>query len=175
MDIRITHNVTGLQKLVERYPTIARQQSEAVLELVAARIVSDVTAKTPTSGNGFLRAGNVYSVGQEVTTGRVVAKMGNALEYARPIENGRRPGSMPPVEPIRYWVERKLGLQMPESKGVAFAIARSIMQRGYSPEGDVGPDGARMWQKTFDELDSWIYKMLDSIPRRIASVAQSQG
>ena len=172
MDIKISHNIDGLKNLAAAYPEVARKQTEIVLTLVAARIVSEVTEKTPTSGNGCLRAGNVYSVGPGVTLGHVVATVGNALEYARAIESGRRPGRMPPVEPIRYWVENKLGLQLPESRGVAFAIARNIAKRGYSPAGDVGPRGARMWQKTLEDLDGWIYRMLDTIPRRIARAVQ---
>ncbi len=46
------------------------------------------------------------------------------------LEFGRSPGSFPPVDVIREWVERKLGVSEDESKGVAFVIARKIANEG---------------------------------------------
>lgn len=46
------------------------------------------------------------------------------------LEFGRKPGQMPPIEPIQKWVERKLGVDPEESKGVAFAIAKKIAKEG---------------------------------------------
>lgn len=46
------------------------------------------------------------------------------------LEFGRSPGSMPPVNVIQGWVERKLGVSSDESRGVAFAIAKKIGKEG---------------------------------------------
>jgi len=46
------------------------------------------------------------------------------------LEFGRKPGQMPPIEPIQKWVESKLGVSSDESKGVAFAIAKKIAKKG---------------------------------------------
>lgn len=46
------------------------------------------------------------------------------------LEFGRKPGQMPPIGPIREWVERKLGVSSEESQGVAFVIARKIANEG---------------------------------------------
>ena len=46
------------------------------------------------------------------------------------LEFGRKPGQMPPIAPIKGWVERKLGVSSDESEGVAFAIAKKIAKKG---------------------------------------------
>ena len=39
------------------------------------------------------------------------------------LEIGRRPGKMPPIEPIERWVVGKLNVPSEEARSVAFAIA----------------------------------------------------
>lgn len=46
------------------------------------------------------------------------------------LEFGRRHGEMPPIDPIKKWVESKLGVSKEESRGVAFAIAKKIAKKG---------------------------------------------
>ena len=47
------------------------------------------------------------------------------------LEFGRRHGEMPPIDPIKKWVESKLGVSKEESRGVAFAIAKKIAKKWY--------------------------------------------
>ena len=44
------------------------------------------------------------------------------------MEEGRKPGTMPPVEPLERWARRKLGV-----RGLGFVIARSIARKGIAP------------------------------------------
>lgn len=54
--------------------------------------------------------------------------------YADVTEFGRTAGSFPPVDPIQKWVKRKLGVRNEkEARSAAFAIARTIEQRGMQP------------------------------------------
>lgn len=61
---------------------------------------------------------------------------GNALIYssssppikAGVIEEGRRPKAIP-IEPLARWVERKLGLQGDEARGVAWGISRKAAKQ----------------------------------------------
>ena len=53
--------------------------------------------------------------------------------YADDVEFGRLPGSMPPSDRLEKWVRRKLGVDRSKSKGVAFAVARAIKERGIQP------------------------------------------
>lgn len=56
------------------------------------------------------------------------ADVGSDLASASAIERGRRPGSFPPIGPIRAWSRRVLG-----NEGAAFAVARKIAFRGIKP------------------------------------------
>jgi hypothetical protein len=54
----------------------------------------------------------------------------NPVEHAIYAERGRGPGKIPPLAPIELWVRRVLGIPAPESKQVAFLVARAIGRRG---------------------------------------------
>ena len=43
---------------------------------------------------------------------------------------GRASGKMPPIDPIRRWVEQKLGVSEDESEGIAWGIAKKIAKEG---------------------------------------------
>lgn len=65
--------------------------------------------------------------------GGIGVLVSNTAPYAGVIEYGRRPGKMPPKEPIARWAQRKLGLPYKEAKGLAFVIARRIGREGLLP------------------------------------------
>lgn len=46
------------------------------------------------------------------------------------LEFGRSPGRFPPIDKLRGWVERKLGVSQDESEGVAYAISKKIAEKG---------------------------------------------
>jgi hypothetical protein len=58
------------------------------------------------------------------------ALVSNDAPYSGVIENGRRPGTMPPSKAIALWAQRKLGLDAQEAKKASFMIARAIARRG---------------------------------------------
>lgn len=61
----------------------------------------------------------------------LVGAVGSPLIYAPVMEYGREPGGkMPPIEPIKLWVIRKLAVPIEEAEGVAWAIAKSIEKKG---------------------------------------------
>jgi hypothetical protein len=53
-------------------------------------------------------------------------------DYLDEVENGRKPGKMPPVGKIQQWMQYK-GLPEKDNKSVAFLIARSIGKNGIEP------------------------------------------
>jgi hypothetical protein len=79
----------------------------------------------------------------------------NATTYAAVIDRGRRPGTMPPIEPLVLWVRRKLRTKLmaeyaamkaksgrvapradwlqKKERAVAFAVARKIKAVGIQP------------------------------------------
>lgn len=58
------------------------------------------------------------------------ARVYNGVPYAGVIESGRRRGKFPPIETIKRWAQRKLGLSRREAERAAFPIARAIARRG---------------------------------------------
>jgi len=63
------------------------------------------------------------------TSANVTGKVFSPLAYAVPVEAGSRP-HFPPLDPIRLWVERKLGKSGAEARSVAFLVARKISRVG---------------------------------------------
>lgn len=62
--------------------------------------------------------------------------------YAQPVEKGTK-AHMPPTEPIRLWVQKKLGIEgEAQAQKIAFAIAMKIKKEGTK--------GKFMFQKGFD-------------------------
>jgi len=59
------------------------------------------------------------------------------FDYTYWLVNGRKPGKMPPIAPLITWVNAKFGINGPEAKGIAFAIAQKIKNEGteYYPDG----------------------------------------
>ena len=68
-------------------------------------------------------------------------RVSNPLEYALPMEYGRRPGKGIPPEPLQLWVRRKLGVTNAETitrkgvkrlgyKAIAFLISRHAKTKG---------------------------------------------
>lgn len=60
--------------------------------------------------------------------------------YADVIEFGRNPGSFVPIAPLERWVRRKLRItNEKKAKSVAFAISKSIKERGIQASPYVEP------------------------------------
>lgn len=57
-----------------------------------------------------------------------------AAPYFKFVDEGRKPGKMPPVKPIQKWSERKgIKFNKMSSRQTAFVIARSIGKKGIRP------------------------------------------
>lgn len=88
-----------------------------------------------------------------------------SIYYAMPVEYGRAPGKMPPVDAIKYWVIRKGIAPADEADSVAFLIARAIGRRGTK--------GAFMFKKGFEtatpRVEKYWDQALDRILARMAS------
>lgn len=79
---------------------------------------------------------------------KLPAMLINDAPHAATIENGRRPGAkMPPLEPIRRWVERKMGIPAAASLRVAIAVQRAIAKRGLKPK--------RVMFRTYEKMQQW--------------------
>jgi hypothetical protein len=174
--------IAELKELMIQYPEIARDETRATLTLIAARMESEVMQRTPAGVGGA--AGLRGSIFGEVrgSAKKMQGIWGTPVKYGEVIEYGRKPGKFPPVLPIEKWVQRILGIPNTAAEGsrlrqsyvVAAAIARAIFRRGYSPNGNVGPRGARMFEKAWDESEDWVANLIERLPQQIVNRAGGQ-
>ncbi len=61
----------------------------------------------------------------------IYSDMNRDFNYILTLETGRKPGKMPPTEPIKQWIEQR-GIQPPDisQDSLAFLIARKIGREG---------------------------------------------
>lgn len=113
----------------------------------------EVRQRTPVN-LGFLR-NSIIPLVRDTPTG-FYGDLVSTFLYAIPIDLGRTPGAPgPPYAPILEWAEQvgpSLGIpneQFPTIEGWAWVVRRNIHERGFSPAGKVGRDGARMFEEGF--------------------------
>lgn len=92
--------------------------------------------------------------------------VGTNIRHARFLHDGTGPRrTRPPIEPIRYWVEKKLKIANPEEiESAAWAIAQSIKQRGTSMS---RADGQNKGPAKTPFMDVALEKHQDTFVRRI--------
>lgn len=160
MQASCTIAIGRIRELAKAYPVITRQETEAVLGVITARLEAEVARRTPTGVGG--EAGLRGSIHGEVTAaaGTVTGVVGTPLEYGEVVELGRRPGTFPPRAPIELWVRRKLGVPAAEARSVSFLVARKIARRGFP--------GAHMFEKAWKAHERWAMSELQTIASRVA-------
>jgi len=160
-NIEFKFNVKEIEELAKKYPETYKSEAKKLLQLINSRIESTVVEKTPRGVGGAAGlagsiAGEVVSYGMKFT-----GIVGTSLEYAEPVEYGRSSGKQPPTEALVPWVKSILGISSAKAQGVAYAIALKIAADG--------TDGAFMFYETYNELESWIESMMESLPSRIVA------
>ena len=112
---------------------------------------------TPVGATGNLKS-RIF--GEARLQPRPIVLWGTPEVYGPVVEEGRRPGSVPPPEALRPWVERKLGVPSSESKGVAFLIARAIGRRG--------TPGRRVFERSAPAIRRFAEKVFELKTRNMA-------
>ena len=155
-----------IRELARDYPLFVREETEAVLGIITARLEAEVARRTPAGvgGQAGLR-GSIHGETVSLSGHSVAGVVGTPLEYGEVVETGRRPGKFPPLAPIELWVRRKLGVPDAEARGVAFLVARKIARVGF--------DGAHMFEKAWEHLEQWSMQQLQTIAPRV--IARAQG
>lgn len=140
------------------------------LEVIFSGLESDAVAMLQAEGRddtGSVR-GSIYSTPAERKGNELHIRIGAASDHAMVVHEGRGPNKrMPPIRVIQPWVERKLGVPAPASRGVAFAIARKIAREGTktgSARGETGGRGTPFLRVPFEAK-------LPTMPARLSSVA----
>lgn len=98
------------------------------------------------------------------TPARRQAVVSSSVFYAPIVEKGRRPGRRPPLEPIRLWVVRKLGVNQKNAREVAFLVARKIGRRGW--------EGKHPFERAAKQLLPVARQRFESLQARIGRLLQ---
>ena len=126
-------DLSEVKKLAEKYgraPEILQRETLRTMHEAVGLTERAVVLYTPVGATGQLRGSieGLVTETREGIEGRVAAT-GAAVSYVDPVEFGSRP-HWPPVDPIRFWVLRKLGVPIDEVPSVAFLISRKISRLG---------------------------------------------
>lgn len=167
MEIEYSHDIKDLEHLSIKYPKESEEAIVDVLKIIVVRLEGEVKQRTPVGVGGAagLRGSIFGETKRRPATKEVYGSISSPLEYAEVLEFGRKPNNkMPPKDPIMLWLRRKLKMDWDEAEDVQFGVRINIARHGFL----TWPKGARMFEKAFNDNKSWIMKMLDGIPKRIA-------
>lgn len=148
-------DASELQKIDELLRKLGASITDEIYDSVQVSLNTfrqSVVARTPVD-RGTLRE----SITTQVSglSGKVVTP----LVYGVYVENGRKPGRMPPLEVIEQRVIRKLGVTPPKSRSVAYLIARAI--------GKKGTRAARMFRRGFSAAEKSVVEYWRGFPSRV--------
>jgi hypothetical protein len=136
------------------------QGALAELGAYGQRLVVQGVPRGVSRGGGGL-AGSIFTELRGVPARRQ-AIVASSVFYAPIVEQGRRPGRRPPLEPIRLWVVRKLHVAPSQAARVAFLVARKIGRSGYP--------GARMFERAAQALLPAAQNRLQALQERILRI-----
>ena len=148
----VVADVDAFPQDVGRELTIAMESSLQLLE-------GQVKTRTPVNV-GKLRDSIGHSIISQFPN--LIGQVGTPLVYGIVMEEGRKPGArMPPVDAIKLWVVRKLGIPADEAEGVAWAVAKSIAKKGI--------EGKHMFKEGLEVSEPHINTLFDNaIARSVA-------
>lgn len=157
-----TSAMQAYAEYLRQAPKIAREEMEAGVEEALLLLERETKEAAPVGAHGLLRGSVTHKLmGEAIGEGLGVAgKVFSPLNYALPVELGTKP-HFPPIEPLRDWVEKKLGVDASASRGVAFLIARKIAAKG--------TQGAKMFIGALDKNAAQVNAILARAVARIAA------
>ncbi|HEY4145172.1 hypothetical protein [Pinirhizobacter sp.] len=161
MDITIdTSQLTALVDLWNQSPEIAGQEMFRAATEIDLLIQGELMQVMPRGAGGLHGAGLTGAVfhQEQLLTDGVTGMVATSQPYAEYVEVGTKPHA-PPIQPLKDWVEAKLGIRGEEAMGVAFAISRTIAKRGTRAQ--------PVWQQTYQRLIPTIQAKLDEGLARI--------
>ena len=126
--MRIEHNVPDLTRALRRAPTECLRGMDRGMAAGALHIMRRARELAPKATSLLTQSIIASRVGMGE---HIVAALAG---HTGPVEQGRKPGPMPPVQPIIDWI-RARGIEPRDpsirtQRGLAFAIARKISRDG---------------------------------------------
>lgn len=163
MFFELTYDLESVNRLFKAFPQVI---TDATISKVteAVKYLERMIKTDPDFPRGAGPLHLISTIGSDVSASgeTVTGIVGTPAKYAEPVEYGTKP-HFPPLEPLQYWVEKKLGLPEKEAKSVAFLIARKISKEG--------TEGAHMfedaWTEHKDKVEQILNEISDEVMRRI--------
>jgi len=157
LKVGIKSDLTAVKELSKRYPKASKAARYAKIT-EAVNLLERAVKKNAPYGAGPIHMRDTIHGKVSISGARVAGIVGTPAEYGEPVEMGTKP-HFPPVRPIQFWVERKLGYSGDEAASVAFLIARAISRRGTK--------GKKMFSTGFEENEARVLRILNEIPDEI--------
>ena len=157
LETKIKVDLRDVEELARRFPKVSVAAAEAKATEALQLLEREVISGTPYGAGPIHLRETIH--GKVRTMGRtVVGILGTPLEHGEPVELGTKP-HFPPLGPIQFWVEKKLGYMGKEAESVAFLVARAISRRGTK--------GAQMFENAFEDNEYKVVHILNEIPEEI--------
>ena len=103
------------------------KQLDAIADFIFTKSQQNIVNKGIVDEGTLLKSGNIN---RKFLDKQIIY----TVPYADSIEFGRIPGTMPPIDPIKGWIRRKLGIRdEKEVNNIAWAIALDIKRNGTTP------------------------------------------
>ena len=152
MSIRVDED--SLNRTIEKLSKIndlVKTGAQREVRDAALAIQSDARMRVPVASNRLRSSINTKFRGD-----RMGAIVFTDVQYAKYVEEGRRPGRMPPSSALEAWVRTKISASAKEIPRIAFLIARAIGMRGTRPQPFLGPAAAKEKPRYFIAMRTMI-------------------
>lgn len=140
-----------------------QEKVSAFLDTLIKGVILEIQSKNltgfgPSNASGDL----ISSVTKELTDDGGIIEING---YAYQLVFGRKPGTMPPVDEIQRWIDKK-GLDLN-----AYAVAKSIQKKGTTIYMKYSPGESGLFEDTLgeDNLETFLNELSDDIISSISS------
>lgn len=134
MEVKVSIDISTAKKAMESAPERMTAAISLALERGAQDLARSARAKAP---KAFSTLTNSIRVDQLAPLHFRVA---TGVNYARPVEEGRKPGKMPgTAKGLAEWVRQKTGAAGKELDRRTFLVARAIARRGIKAQPFMAP------------------------------------
>ena len=162
-DISVKVNLKELEDLTKAFPEASKTARRGRITEALLLLEREVKLLTPEGAGPFHLRDTIFQK-VEMSGESAWGQVGTPAIYGAAIEYGTKP-HFPPIAPLVFWVEKRLGLTGKEAKSVAFAIARKISKKGTY--------GTHMFQYAFERNRSAVVAMLKQIPEDIVKAVMT--
>lgn len=158
MKLGIELDYKAARAAFEKAPAVMNRNLSRYLDRAAEEVAREARAAAPKAFSTLAQSINVY---EEGGLSRLVAP---SVNYARAVEEGTRPGYMPPTGPLMEWLKRRGSVRMARAgskkrtaqeadlRDCAFGLARFIRAHGTKPHPFMKP--------TAEKMESRVHQLL---------------